>query len=423
MPVPVVGLLFYCKISDIFERSAESAASAGAAALEGRIRQGNAAVVGAVGWRCCPRPTMNHVVAAFLTSSVTSMMEESRRKEKGPITLREVARRVQLANRVTTKWQLILAEGCGLHALARDELVNVLETILCQPFETVALAVTMRAAPRHNGMYPGRSPGFLAALRSFASAHSFWGLFSGWVPMYLTYLIQSSRPSYVLPGELAEEPVGYDFDADWTRVHTSAMREIMRWLCFTASHPFHVVASRMMYYGGAEYSSMWVAFRTIVQNEGVAGLFKGHSLTLVMSLVAMVFGEQYVPILEMFPPLTLLQTRLMLDTGAVKSPFTAAAEVFHEGGFAGFFAGSAALMWSLPLYMLPAAGAEAVALLLFGFKQHKSPRTVPQRARTALRRWFFGESEADRRARVEQFRQKHGAVTEVLGKSSGDESK
>ena len=70
-----------------------------------------------------------------------------------------------------------------------------------------------------------------------------------------------------------------------------------------------------------------------------------------------------------------------------------------------------------------AAGAEAVALLLFGFKQHKSPRTVPQRARTALRRWFFGESEADRRARVEQFRQKHGAVTEVLGKSSGDESK
>ena len=54
----------------------------------------------------------------------------------------------------------------------------------------------------------------------------------------------------------------------------------------------------------------------------------------------------------------------------------------------------------------------------FGFKQHQSPRTVPQRARTALRRWFYGEREGDRAARIAQFKKEHGTVEEIMAKDS-----
>lgn len=44
---------------------------------------------------------------------------------------------------------------------------------------------------------------------------------------------------------------------------------------------------------------------------------------------------------------------------------------------------------------------------------------MPQRARTALRRWFFGEREDDRGERLADFKKKHGTVEEIMAKDKG----
>lgn len=130
----------------------------------------------------------------------------------------------------------------------------------------------------------------------------------------------------------------------------------------------------------------------------------------------------------------------------MQSPFAMANKVYAEGGILRFFSGMKASLFSMPWFFLCKGLSEATLLvrervrggvcvvasacpyfceshlrsrrqLTFGFVQHKSPRTVPQRTRTALRRLLFGERDDDRKARIEQFKKEHGTVSEILGTS------
>lgn len=355
---------------------------------------------------------MNRVIAAVIENASVAMSDnEAAAKKARPITLRDAVAHVRLVNRAATQWREIMHEGIGLKALLRDELSHILDIALDTPFDAVYTCALLRDAPRDECMYPGHFPGYYPALTTLAAHTSYSNLFAGALPAYIHDLIQRCRPSQIAPH--ADE---VDL-ADWTSINNKIIREALRWLCYTLAHPFFVVSVRMKVYGGVPYGSLLSSLKTIVANEGWTGLFKGHSVVVLESIVALTLGEQFVPLLDFIAPLYYVKARLALDTGAMQSPFAMANKVYAEGGILRFFSGMKASLFSMPWFFLCKGLSEATLLLTFGFVQHKSPRTVPQRTRTALRRLLFGERDDDRKARIEQFKKEHGTVSEILGTS------
>ena len=68
---------------------------------------------------------------------------------------------------------------------------------------------------------------------------------------YIHQVMQNMRPSQIV----ATHEQGVDLE-DWTSITNASVREALRWLCYTAAHPFFVVSARMKFYGGPAYSSM-----------------------------------------------------------------------------------------------------------------------------------------------------------------------